>query len=81
MEMQKEDRERLVRVEMGVLALTEAVKEHIKADCDMLGCKLHDDVESLKQTQKSARRVSWSGILVGLGLVLRYIWKGVITNV
>ena len=78
MEMQKEDRERLVRVEVGVIALTEAVKEHIKADCDMLGCKLHDDVVSLKGTQKTARRISWSATLVGLGLVLREIWKGVV---
>ena len=75
--MEKEDRERLVRVEVGITTLTGLVKDHIKADCDALGCVLHDDVVSLKQTQKTARRVSWSGILVGLGLVLREVWKGV----
>ena len=79
MEMQKEDRERLVRVEVGVIALTEAVKEHIKADCDMLGCKLHDDVVSLKQTQKSAQRITWTSLVVMLGVILRYIWKGVVS--
>lgn len=79
--MEKEDRERLVRVEIGITSLIETVKEHIQADCDTLGCKLHDNVVSLLGTQKTARRITWSGILVGLGLVLRYLWKGVITNV
>ena len=76
--MEKEDRERLVRVEMGITSLIETVKEHIKADCDMLGCKLHDDVVSLKQTQKTTRRLIWTGIVVMLGVGLRYLWQGVL---
>ena len=78
--METEDRERLVRVEVGITSLIETVKEHIKSDCTTLGCDLHDSVVSLKGTQKTARRITWSGVLVGLGLVLRYFWKGVISG-
>jgi len=79
--MDKDDRERLVRVELGIGTLIETVKKHIEADCNTLGCVLHDDVVSLKGTQKTTRRITWSGVVVGLGLILREIWKGVIVNV
>lgn len=75
--MEKEDRERLVRVEVGITTLTEAVTKHMEADCDKLGCVLHDDVVSLKATQKTASRLSWTAIVGVVGLVLRYAWKGV----
>ncbi len=39
--MEKEDRERMVRVEVGVDALIETIKEHIKADCAALGRAMH----------------------------------------
>ncbi len=76
--MREEDRERLVRVEVGIATLIENVNDHIKADCNTLGCVLHDDVVSLKSTQKTARRITWTGVLVGLGVVAREVWKGVI---
>jgi hypothetical protein len=77
--MEKADIERLARVEVGVNNLIKTVDAHVAADCNKLGCLLHDDVESLKNTQKTARRITWSATLVGLGLILREIWKGVIS--
>lgn len=74
--MEKEDRERLVRVEVGITSLTELVKDHIKADCESLGCSLHDDVVSLQGTQKTARRITWTAIVLVCGTGLRYLWKG-----
>ena len=74
--MEKEDRERLVRVEVGITSLTELVKDHIKADCAALGCQLHDDVQSLKQTQITTRRVSWVALTGILITGLRYSVKG-----
>ncbi len=75
--MEKADVERLVRVEVGVNSLVESFKAHIEADCDKLGCVLHDDVLSLKQTQKSARKITWTGVVVGVGVGLRYLLKGI----
>jgi len=72
--MEKDDRERLVRVEVGVTTLIETVKEHLKAGC--LNCDLHDDVVSLKTTQKTARRITWTSLVVLLGVVGRYLVKG-----
>ena len=70
----------MVRVEVGVASLTDLVKTHIEADCTTRGCDLHDNVVSLMQTQKTARRLTWSGLLVSTGLILRYIWKGVLNG-
>lgn len=48
--MEQKDRERLVRVEEGV--------KYLKEKLDSL-CSVHDDVESLKGTQKNIRRGVW----------------------
>lgn len=74
--MKEEDRERLVRVEVGITTLLKSFDDHLNADCNKLGCLLHDDVENLKTTQKTARRITWSGVLVTIGILLRYVWKG-----
>ena len=71
--MEKEDRERLVRVEVGITSLTELVKDHIKADPWM---QLHDDVQSLKNTQTSLRRFSWVALTGILITGFRYTVKG-----
>jgi len=73
--MNNEDRERLVRVEMGVENLTDLVTTHINTPCSP--CDLHDDVESLKQTQKNARRLTWGAMLTLVGVWIREVFKNV----
>jgi len=65
--MDSEDRERLVRVEEGV--------KHMKKKIDSL-CTLHDDVQSLKQTQKNLRRGVWVTITGLITASLTYFMKG-----
>ena len=65
--MNKEDRERLVRVEEGV--------KHMKKKIDSL-CTLHDDTQSLKQTQKNLRRGGWATFVALITASLTYLIKG-----
>ena len=65
--MNNEDRERLVRVEEGV--------KHMKKKIDSI-CTLHDDVESLKQTQKNPRRGTWVTFVTLITASLTYLIGG-----
>jgi len=65
--MNTEDRERLVRVEES--------NKYIKAKIDSL-CTLHDDVQSLKQTQKNLRRGVWTTVVALITGSLTYLIGG-----
>jgi len=60
--MEQIDRERLVRVELTLVNLTELFTDYTKKSCSERGCTHHDDVVSLKGTQKNIRKVSWTFI-------------------
>jgi len=72
--MDDKDRERLVRVEQGI--------NYMKKKVDTI-CILHDDVESLKRTQKNVRKTFWivfvaiitAGTTVGIAAGLNYLTK------
>jgi len=65
--MNNDDRERLVRLETGVLYLVKKV--------DILSLD-HDDVVSLKQTQKNIRRGVWATVVGCISTGITYLIRG-----
>jgi len=67
--MSPEDRERLVRVEEGVL--------YLKKKVDTLPCtESQKDLESLKQTQRNIRRGVWGTCMALITAGITYLIKG-----
>lgn len=75
--MDKESVERLVRVEESQKTLITLFKEYMEKPCAERGCSHHDDVMSLRNTQKNIRRVSWAGVLAIVTTGITYLFKGV----
>jgi len=67
--MDNEDRDRLKTVEIDV--------KYIRKTLDSLNCiQHHDDIESLKQTQKNIRRGTWATLVALISTGLTYLVKG-----
>ena len=69
-------RERLVRVEQGVIHITELLKDHIdEPPCAQLGCSIMDDIVDLRGTQKwikwASKTVIGGAILGCIGYLVR----------
>jgi len=72
-------RERLIRVEDGVINIKELLKAHIdQPPCTQFGCTIKEDIVSLRGTQKWTRIVAKTGVGSAIVAIVGLIIKGII---
>jgi len=73
--MNIEDRDRLLRVEIGIDNISKLLGDYIKKPCIERGCELHDDVQSLKESQKRLQKGAWFFFTAILSAIIALIFK------
>jgi len=73
--MAPEDRERLVRVEVGIDNLTKLLENYVEKPCIERGCELHDDVQSLKRSHENTQKTVWVLFTACVSAIAAFLFK------